>query len=55
MHGKIIESLMALMPDDGVLVLGPDDTLPGGAEVFLKQTQHPGVYVRAQVAREAAA
>jgi chemotaxis methyl-accepting protein methylase len=27
LHGRILENLIALMPDDGVLVLSPDDAL----------------------------
>jgi chemotaxis protein methyltransferase CheR len=52
LHGRILENLIALMPDDGVLVLSPDDSLPGGAEALLRLTGQPGVFRRASAAAQ---
>jgi chemotaxis protein methyltransferase CheR len=55
LHGRILENLIALMPEDGVLVLSPGDQLTGGAEAFLRPTDQPGVFRRGDAAAQEAA
>jgi len=55
LHGRILENLIALMPDDGVLVLSPEDQLTGGAEALLLRTDRPGVFRRGSAAAQEAA
>lgn len=55
LHGRIIETLVARLAEDGVLVLGPDDQLTGAAATLLQAGDPPGVFVRGPAAREAAA
>lgn len=55
LHGRVIESLTARLADDGVLVLSPDDQLPGAAGSLLQPSGQAGVFVRGPAAQEAAA
>lgn len=56
LHGRILETLVGQLSEDGILVLSPDDRLSGAAEAMLHATGHAGVFTRdASAAQEAAA
>jgi chemotaxis protein methyltransferase CheR len=56
LHGRILENLMPLLSEHGVLVLSPDDRLSGPAEAMLHATAQAGVFTRdVSAAQEAAA
>ena len=55
LHGRIVESLAALLAPDGVLVLSPDDHLPNSAGDLVEATEQAGVFVRGQARAVAAA
>jgi hypothetical protein len=68
LHGKVVENLVALLPDDGVLVLSPEDDVSRVRGLAADHGPAPAIYRRASavgpakpppsafaVAREAAA
>ena len=53
-HGRVIESLTARLEDDGVLLLGGGETLPGAASALRPVANHPGLFKPDPSARAAA-
>jgi chemotaxis protein methyltransferase CheR len=51
----VLESLAALLPADGLLILGEGETTEGSTEAFRPVTGRPGLYVRNPAYRAAAA
>ena len=52
---RVLESLAALLPADGLLILGEGETTEGSTEAFRPVTGRPGLYVRNPAYRAAAA
>lgn len=52
---RVLESLAALLPADGLLILGEGETTEGTTEAFRPVTGRPGLYVRNPAYRAAAA
>jgi len=55
LRGKVVQSLVALLPSDGVLVLDPEDDIAGLDDVLVAAPGRAGVYLRDPSVRAAAA
>jgi len=55
LRGKVIQSLVALLPSDGVLVLDPEDDIAGLDDLLVAAPGQAGIYLRDPSVRAAAA
>jgi chemotaxis protein methyltransferase CheR len=54
-RGKVVQSLVALLPSDGVLVLDPEDDITGLDDLLVAAPGRAGIYLRDPSVRAAAA
>jgi chemotaxis protein methyltransferase CheR len=55
LRGKVVQALVALLPDDGVLVLDPEDDISGFEDTLTAAPGGTGIYLRDPFARAVAA